>query len=87
MKSAQRAIPLAKPVLDEREVELVSEVLRSGRLSLGPVTQEFERRFAGRVGAQHARDELHLALADHRLRERDLAPVDGPHAWARAAAT
>jgi perosamine synthetase len=41
-------------VLDEREVELVSEVLRSGRLSLGPVTQEFERRFAERVDARFA---------------------------------
>jgi perosamine synthetase len=54
MKAAAREIPLAQPVLDEREVELVSEVLRSGRLSLGPVTQEFERRFAERVDAEHA---------------------------------
>jgi perosamine synthetase len=54
MKQAQRAIPLAQPVLDEREIELVGEVLRSGRLSLGPVTQEFERRFGERVGAAHA---------------------------------
>jgi len=53
-KQAAREIPLAQPVIDEREVELVSEVLRSGRLSLGPVTAEFERRFAARVGARHA---------------------------------
>jgi perosamine synthetase len=50
----RREIPLAQPVIGEREVELVSEVLRSGRLSLGPVTQEFERRFAERVGAPYA---------------------------------
>jgi perosamine synthetase len=54
MRTARREIPLAQPFLDEREVELVSEVLRSGRLSLGPVTQEFERRFAGRVDARFA---------------------------------
>jgi perosamine synthetase len=54
LKQAAREIPLAQPVIDEREVELVSEVLRSGRLSLGPVTAEFERRFAARVGARHA---------------------------------
>ena len=50
----RREIPLAQPVIGEREVELVTEVLRSGRLSLGPVTQEFERLFAERVGARHA---------------------------------
>ena len=31
-----REIPLSRPYLDEREEELVLEVLRSGRLSLGP---------------------------------------------------
>ena len=39
-------IPLAKPVIGEREEELVLEVLRSGRLSLGPVQERFEREFA-----------------------------------------
>ena len=55
MKAVERReIPLAQPVIGEREVELVTEVLRSGRLSLGPVTREFERRIAERVGARHA---------------------------------
>jgi perosamine synthetase len=54
MKTERREIPLAQPAIGEREIELVTEVLRSGRLSLGPVTQEFERRFAERVGARHA---------------------------------
>jgi perosamine synthetase len=44
-------LPLAQPVLGEREEELVLEVLRSGRLSLGPRVEEFERAFAQRVGA------------------------------------
>ena len=47
-------IPLAKPVLGEREEQLVLEVLRSGRLSLGPKLGEFEQAFAARVGAAHA---------------------------------
>ena len=47
-------IPVAKPVLGEREEQLVLEVLRSGRLSLGPKLDEFEQAFAARVGARHA---------------------------------
>ena len=31
-----QAVPLSRPYLDEREEELVLEVLRAGRLSLGP---------------------------------------------------
>ncbi len=61
-------IPLARPVLGEREEQAVLEVLRSGHLSLGPRVGEFERRFAARVGAPHASAVssgtagLHLAL-------------------------
>ena len=51
MSSATKPIPLARPVIGEREIELVSEVLRSGRLSLGPVTEQFEERLVAYVGA------------------------------------
>ena len=37
MSGAQERIPLAKPVIGDRERELVDEVLRSGQLSLGPM--------------------------------------------------
>ena len=47
-------IPLARPVLGAREQERVLDVLRSGRLSLGPLLGEFERAFADRLGAGHA---------------------------------
>src|SRR5215813_9874933 len=47
-------IPLAKPELGEREEELVLEVLRSGRLSLGPMGQRFERAFAEFLGVEDA---------------------------------
>jgi perosamine synthetase len=62
------AIPLARPVLGEREEQRVLDVLRSGRLSLGPLLGDFERAFAERVGAAHASAVssgtagLHLAL-------------------------
>ena len=54
MRAATKQIPLAQPVIGEREVELVSEVLRSGRLSLGPVTERFEATLAAYVGAPYA---------------------------------
>ncbi len=54
MKSATRRIPLARPWIDEREEELVLEVLRSGRLSLGPTIDRFEELIAERVGAPYA---------------------------------
>src|SRR5580765_3054925 len=41
-------LPLSRPWLDEREEELVLEVLRSGRLSLGPWIEKFEEQIAGR---------------------------------------
>ena len=69
-------IPLARPVLGEAEERAVLEVLRSGRLSLGPLLGEFERRFAARIGAPHASAVssgtagLHLAL-------RAVGVVDG----------
>jgi perosamine synthetase len=51
---AVREIPLSRPWLDEREEELVLEVLRSGRLSLGPWIDRFEEEVAERVGAPYA---------------------------------
>ena len=43
---ATRRVPLARPWVDEREEELVLEVLRSGRLSLGPTIDRFEELIA-----------------------------------------
>jgi perosamine synthetase len=48
-----REIPLSAPFVGEREEELVLEVLRSGRLALGPMIDRFERALAERVGAAH----------------------------------
>ena len=52
--SGTRQIPLSSPWLDGREEELVLEVLRSGRLSLGPWIDRFEELFAEAVGAPYA---------------------------------
>jgi perosamine synthetase len=49
-----RQIPLSGPWLDAREEELVVDVLRSGRLSLGPTIDQFEEAFAQTVDAPYA---------------------------------
>jgi len=54
VREATREVPLSRPWLDEREEELVVEVLRSGRLSLGPWIERFEEQVAERVGAPYA---------------------------------
>lgn len=52
--SADEVIPLARPVIGDRERELVDEVLRSRQLSLGPTVTRFERMWAERIGVRHA---------------------------------
>ena len=72
---AAEAIPLARPLLGAAEEQAVVEVLRSGRLSLGPRQEEFECAFAARVGARCASAVssgtagLHLALRAVGLQE------------------
>jgi perosamine synthetase len=67
-EAAGDTIPLAQPVLGAAEEARVVAVLRSGRLSLGPLLAEFELAFAARVNAPHAcavssgTAGLHLAL-------------------------
>jgi len=61
-------IPVAKPVLDEQEVEAVRRVILSGWVTQGPEVAAFEEEFADFVGAKHAcavsncTTALHLAL-------------------------
>jgi perosamine synthetase len=54
VKQQVQPVPLSGPYLGEREEELVLEVLRSGRLSLGPTIDHFEELVAERVGAPYA---------------------------------
>jgi dTDP-4-amino-4,6-dideoxygalactose transaminase len=61
-------IPFAKPCIGEEEIAAVVETMRSGWLTTGPKTREFEEAFAAAVGARHAlavnsaTAGLHLAL-------------------------
>ena len=67
--AADQPIPLARPVLGVEEESAVIEVLRSGRLSMGPFTDSFEKGFANMLGVEHASAVssgtagLHLALS------------------------
>jgi perosamine synthetase len=52
--SALKPIPMSSPDLNDLDIDAVVEVLRSGRLALGPKTTEFERLVANYVGVKHA---------------------------------
>jgi perosamine synthetase len=67
-QQTMQQIPIAKPILDEREVEAVRRVILSGWVTQGPEVAAFEQEFAQQVGAPHAcavsncTTALHLAL-------------------------
>jgi dTDP-4-amino-4,6-dideoxygalactose transaminase len=48
------SIPLARADVGEEEVAAVAQVLRSGWLTAGAVTERFEREFARSIGVRHA---------------------------------
>lgn len=62
-------LPFDRPDIGEQEIAAVAEVLRSGWITTGARTKEFERRFADYVGANHAlalnsgTAAMHVALA------------------------
>lgn len=63
-----RSVPFYRPDIGEEEVAAVAETLRSGWLTVGPRTHEFEQAFASSVNAPYAvavnscTAALHLAL-------------------------
>jgi dTDP-4-amino-4,6-dideoxygalactose transaminase len=67
-KSRVVAVPFHKAAVDEAEAQAAAAVIRSGWLTMGPHTVEFEKNFAKYVGAKHAlavsscTAALHLAL-------------------------
>jgi len=71
------AIPLSHPDITDLDIRAVVETLRSGRLSIGPRLEEFERLVAGRVrrpyaiGVSSGTAGLHLALAALGIRPGD----------------
>lgn len=71
------SIPFHRSSVGEDEVAAVSEVIRSGWLTMGSKTFEFEEKFASYVGARHAvcvcsgTAALHLAIETCGLRPGD----------------
>lgn len=69
--------PMAKPWITEDEIRNVTEVLRSGQLSLGPKVAEFEAKFAAYIGVRYAAAVssgtagLHLCMRLLNLQEGD----------------
>ena len=70
-------IPLSAPDIADAEIAAVTQVLRSGRLSLGPQLEAFESTIAQYTGTQHAvgvssgTAGLHLAIRALDLKEGD----------------
>ena len=68
MKIKQQTIPFHVASVGEDEAQAAADVIRSGWLTMGPKTVEFERNFASYVGARHAigvsscTAALHVAL-------------------------
>src|SRR5215472_5681274 len=52
--AASLKVPLSAPDVGERELRYVEEVIRSGHLSLGPMLQKFEAKFAATIGRKYA---------------------------------
>src|SRR5262245_17140378 len=73
-------IPLSLPALGPEEEQAVLEVLRSGWLTHGPKTTEFEQLMAAYLGVGYAVSvnscaaALHLALVAHRVRGEVIIP-------------
>ncbi|MFA6322233.1 MAG: DegT/DnrJ/EryC1/StrS family aminotransferase [Candidatus Buchananbacteria bacterium] len=69
--------PLAKPSISSQDKKRVMAVLSSGKLSLGPVYQEFEKKFAKTIGTKYAcavssgTAGLHLAMIAAGIKEGD----------------
>ena len=70
-------IPLSAPDLTEAEIQAVSAVLRTSRLSLGPQLEEFEQSLARYIGTSHAiavnsgTSALHLCIRALGISEGD----------------
>jgi len=77
MKIKEQTIPFHAASVGEDEARAAADVIRSGWLTMGPKTIEFERNFASYVGARHAigvsscTAALHLALEAVGLQQGD----------------
>jgi perosamine synthetase len=74
----KRWLPVAAPVIGERETELVTDAVRSGWVSsIGPYLDRFEQAFARFCGSQHAIAVMNGTVALHlSLRALGIGPGD-----------
>ena len=54
MKIREDFLPLSRPSIGDREIESVTECLKSGWITTGPVCKAFEDKFRELTGASHA---------------------------------
>lgn len=50
----EKKIPISKPIIENEEIEAVINVLRSGMLTRGKETENFEKEFASYIGSKYA---------------------------------
>jgi dTDP-4-amino-4,6-dideoxygalactose transaminase len=90
MKTYTDFIPFAKPCTNREEEKALVAVLRSGWLTTGRETLEFEKDFAGFVGVKHAlavssaTAGLHLSLEALQIRPKQLV-ITTPYTFVASA--
>ena len=83
-------LPFSRPDIAQAEIDEVVDTLRSGWITTGPKTKEFEQRFAEYVGARHAiavnscTAAMHLALEAIDLQRGDEV-ITTPYTFAATA--
>jgi len=83
-------LPFALPDIDDSEISLVTEALKSVWITTGPKTHQFEEEFAAAVGAKHAiavnscTAAMHLALEAVGLKQGDEV-ITTPYTFAATA--
>ena len=77
MNNSQMKIPLSQPDITGKEIQYVTDVLKTPNLSLGPKLAEFEGKMAGYIGVKYAvavnsgTSALHLILKSLDIKESD----------------
>ena len=86
MNLKPRKIPFSPPDMSEREVEMAAEAIRSGWITTGPKTKEFEKRLASYISTRKvvclnsatAALEMVLRLIGVGPDDEVIVPVDEP---------
>jgi len=83
-------IPLSAPDIDEHDIRLVEDTLRSGYLASGPMAERFEEEMAARAGARFAvavssgTAALHLAVIAAGVSDGDFV-ITSPYSFIASA--